>query len=77
MRCLPVGATQNNEPMQWLQTHSLSDKFVRQVIEQVGMARGTAMDAKVICGLNQAAPEVILPDAIDEHASRQWVSRVR
>jgi len=53
-------------------THpELLDWLAGEPVEQLGMRRGLALHAKVIRRRDEAAPEVMLPDAVHHHAREQ------
>src|SRR5262249_26065479 len=52
------------------------NEFVRQIIEQLRMRRAAAHPSEIIRGRDDAAAEMILPDAVHHHASSQRVFRV-
>ena len=44
-----------------------------QPVEQLWMGRWIAHRAEVVQRADDAAPEVVVPDAIDDHARCEWV----
>ena len=47
-----------------------------QPVEQLGVRWGIALEAKVVWGANETLPEVMLPNAVDQHPGRERVFRV-
>ena len=72
----PVGAAGQDQAVKCLQAPAVLDEPVGQPVEQLGMGRRLAHRAEVARGSHQADAEVVLPDPVDDHASRQGVGRV-
>ena len=51
------------------------DEGVGQPVEQFGVRGAFAVDAKVGSGGDDAAPKVLLPNAIHHHPRREWIFR--
>ena len=62
--------------MERLKLHPLASEFIREVIEQFGMAWPAAVDAEVVRSLDDAAAEMCLPDTIHVNARCQRVGRI-
>ena len=49
------------------------DKLDREPIQQLGVSRTRAIATEVIWRLDDATAEVMTPNAINHHASREWI----
>ena len=56
-----------------LQTPAVRDEFTRQIVQQLGMARWVATDAKVTWSIHQTLAEMMMPEAIHNDAGGEWV----
>ena len=73
----PVGLRIQNHPMHSLHAPALVDEKLGQPVQQFRMRGLLAHLSEVVRIRRQAAPEVVLPDAIHKHASGQRVAWVR
>lgn len=64
----PVGRRRHEAPDQALERPAIRAKCACKVIQELGMRRGLAEDAKIVDGGDDAASKKVLPDAVDEHA---------
>ena len=71
-----VSIRQHDLAMQWLHAPSAGDQLLREQIEQLGMRGALAVVAEVARRIHESAAEVLLPDAIRQHARRQRISRI-
>ena len=62
-------------PMQALDGPAAADKDGRQVVEQIGMRGRIAAHAEIAGRAHQPGPEMMQPDAIDDHAGGKRVLR--
>ena len=72
-RRLPIGGRRQDQPMDVLQRPAAADQFVRQPIEQLGMRRAAAVMPEIGGRLDDAAAEMVMPEPIHHHASRQRI----
>ena len=75
--CLAVGGGVEDQPVQLLDRPTLVDELERQIVEQLGMAGPSSGHAEVVRRGHQPLAEVVLPDAVDEHARKERVRRRR
>ncbi len=73
VRRLPVRGREQDFAMQLLQAPPFRDETPRQPVEQLGMRRLLAELAEIVRGADDAAAEVVGPDAIDDDARGQLV----
>ena len=59
--------------MQALDGPSVFDEGDGQPVEQLGVRRAGACESEVIGRRYQTDAEVLLPDSVDDDASRPWV----
>ena len=62
--------------MHVLERPTASDEFAGQPIEQFGMRRPAAVVSEVGGRFDDAAAEMVVPQAVDHHAGRQRVLRL-
>ena len=62
--------------MQTLERPAVADELRRQPVEQFRMRGRCALRAEVIFRLDDAQPEMPLPDAIDRHSRRERIGAV-
>ena len=74
---LPVGAAQQDQPVDRLEPPAVLDERRRQPVEQFGMAGTVALGAEVVDRLHQPRAEVVLPEPVDDHPGRQRMRRAR
>ena len=70
---LPVGGGEQNLALQALQAPAAGEETLRQVVEQLRMRRRLAEPAEIVRGLDEAAAEQVVPDAVGDHARGQRV----
>ena len=68
---LPVRALRTISRCSGLSRQPSCDERARQPVEQFGVARPVSVRAEVVRRLDDAAAEVVLPDAVDHDARRQ------
>ena len=72
-----VGARGHDQPVQRLELPVVVDQPQREPIEQLGMRRRRAQLAEVVGRADDAAAEVMLPDAVDDHPRGEHVLAAR
>ena len=73
---LPIDFGSQDQAVQGLDVPAAGDELVCQPIEQLRMRRRRRLSAEVVGVLNEAAAEMSLPDAIDEHAGHERIGRI-
>ena len=72
---LLIGRRGQHQPVHLLDAPATLDEGVGQPIEQFGVRGALAVDAKVGSGGDDAAPKVLLPNAIHYHARGEGIFR--
>ena len=75
-RRLPVGRRHHDRLDQRLLAPALRHQLGREPVEQLGMRRRRALRSEVLAGLDQAASEQLLPQAVDDDARHERVVRI-
>ena len=70
---LPVGSGANDLSMQRLQRPIAIQQLASQPVEQLRMAGRLAADAKIAGRQHQRLAKVVHPEAVGDHAPRQWI----
>ena len=70
---LPIRFRQDDELVDVLQAPAVCDEFVREEIEQLGMAWGIAAETKIAGRGDEALAEVMMPEAVDDDTSGEWI----
>ena len=73
MAGLSVGRGADDLAVEPLQALALIAKAARQKLEQLRVARPPAIEAEVARAVDDADTEVVVPDAIDDHAKEKRV----
>ena len=63
--------------MQLFEAPAVRDEAAREPVEQLGMRRRLAELAEVARRADEPAPEMVLPDAVDDHAGGERILRLR
>src|SRR5262249_60515111 len=72
-RRLLIDVREHNQTAQLLDAPALLDKSGRKPIQQFTVSFAVAHLAEIARRADDAASEVVMPDAVDHHASGQWV----
>ena len=72
-----IGAAEDDGADEFFDRPFFSNKSLREVVEQLGMRRATAIHAKVIRRGNDAAAKEMQPHAVGHHARGERVLRMR
>ena len=64
------GLREENAAVQFLERPAVGHKGGREPVEQLGMRRSHAVAAEIVGRIDQPGAEVMLPDAVDDHAPR-------
>ncbi len=72
-RRLAIGGRQHDLPMQPLDAPAILDEVHRQPVEQFRMRRQAPRATEIAQRLDDAATEVMMPDAIHEDARSKWM----
>ena len=59
--------------MEFLELPVLGDELARQPVEQVRVRGALAVEAKVVRRADDAAAEMVVPDAVNQHAGGQRI----
>ena len=76
-RRLAVRSRQQDAPVQPLEAPVVADQFACQPVEQLGMARQSAVVTEVARVGDEARAEVVLPQSIGHDARKEGVSGIR
>ncbi len=73
---LPIDFGGQDQAVQGLDVPAALDELVCQPVEQFRMRRGRRLRAEVVGVFDEAAAEMSLPDAVDDHAGDERIGRV-
>src|SRR5262249_48870162 len=76
LRGLPVSAAGDEQPMQQFQRSSAFEERRRQPVEKLRVSGGRTHSSEIVGRVDNAAAEVILPDAIHHRSPGENVSRI-
>ncbi len=60
-----------------LQAPAVRDEFIREVVEEFGMARWAATDTEIAGRVHQTLAEMVMPETVHDHTSGEWVVGMR
>src|SRR5579875_3826331 len=72
-RILAVSGGHHHQPVHVLEAPAVFDELDRQPVQQFRMRGWVAYSTEVTGRADDAGPEMMLPQTIDQHASRQWI----
>ena len=72
---LAVGAGGDDEAVDVFEAPVFGEEFGGEPVEEFGVGGGGALHAEVVFGFDEAASEVLLPDAVDDDACGEGVFR--
>src|SRR2546430_16022328 len=61
--------------MQFLDAAAVSQEIAGEPVEQFRVRRAITVEAEVVRRTDQATAEMIVPDTVDQDASREWIVR--
>ena len=70
---LSIRAGTDDQSMQPFEPITTAAKLPREVFEQLGMTRSSAVEAKIVGRIDDARAEMIMPDAVDDHACEERI----
>ena len=76
VRRLPIDFGGQDQAVQGFDVPAAGDEFLGQPVKELRMRRRRCLRAEVVGVLDEAAAEMSLPDAVDDHAGHERIGRI-